>query len=594
MLSEFIQKKRLGTLLLEKKLVSQDQLEWALLKQRETKNMLGEILVDAGFISEDVLSKILAIQFGVPFIQEKDIQLNIELMERVPLNLLRMKKFIPLKLDAGNGILTIIVSDPNNFVLLDHVKNVLGYHVKYVLASSSAIGRNIDVFLNRESPSASFEQASDKTDQKEIAGKEGNSGYGKNDFSRKKDTLIESVSLDDDTTIETIKALSRNDLDENFAPALIHAVLAYTVSIGADQIHSEPMDEGGRIRFRLNNRLVDIVNLSARGENAYKQGVFTVDINFDNLDFETTILPGQFGESFVIRKISDSGFIKSLDDIGFDERSLNCLKRFVKSKGSAIVISSSDPAASRETVQSMAASLDPAFKKIISLESEISRKLPGIQQILIDDPDEDKNYKTLFKALKCIKSIRPDTVVFSVFDIFKKENKKRIFNEITEILNMGIKIIFTLRARTFKNLILYLQDIDVLSSLFLSHLNLVTIQENLKKVCPDCRIRLSPEKARKYFESAGLNFTPFSKITHVIGRGCDNCRKTGYSGIVPVFETYEISNDIEEAFSLNKSVSAVRKQALEKGMKTLKLSALEKARQQEISISELIRVLVLN
>lgn len=587
MLSEFIQKKRLGTLLLEKKLVSQDQLEWALLKQRETKSMLGEILVEAGFISEDVLSKILAIQFGVPFIQEKDIQSNTELMARVPLNLLKMKKFIPLKLDAGNGILTIIVSDPNNFVLLDHVKNVLGYHVKYVLASSSAISRNIEAFLQSETVS------------KEQQPKE----------PKNRDVIVERVTLDDDTTLDTIKSSSRKPLDENFAPALIHSVLAYAVSSGVEQIHSEPMEEGGRIRFRINNRLTDIVNirqdamesyhtrlkimsgLSARNNTLFKQGIFTVDINFDNIEFELTVLPSQFGESCVVRVVSDSGFITSIDDLGFDDRSLRSMKKFLKTPGGICILGSSDYGAARGVLQSMAAQLDPAFKKILSIESEISRKLPGIHQMSLADTADDKKVETLMKMFKCLKSFRPDSLIFSAFDIFSKKEKKKILDELIGLSSRGIKVVLFTGARTFKNLAYIFEDLDVLGNLLLNNTNLIVIQEKVYTVCPECKLSLNSEKARGYFESAGLNFTPFSKITHVLGKGCVKCHKTGLSKGISIFESYDVTQEMEEAFAAGKTLEQIRRQALERGMRTMKASALDKARKQELPITELIRVL---
>ncbi|HOT74645.1 MAG TPA: pilus assembly protein PilB, partial [Candidatus Wallbacteria bacterium] len=129
-MSEFLRKKKIGQILIEMGVIDDQKLEWALQKQQETNQLLGQTLLGAGYITEDDLGIALAKQFDVPYIDLKDVTVSDEAKRSVPSNLLQTGEFVPLEII--DKTLTIAISDPTNYELIDRLSTVTGYEIKYV------------------------------------------------------------------------------------------------------------------------------------------------------------------------------------------------------------------------------------------------------------------------------------------------------------------------------------------------------------------------------------------------------------------------------------------------------------------------------
>lgn len=579
MLSEFIQKKRIGTLLLEKKLVTQEQLEWALLKQRENKKLLGEILVEAGFISEDVLCKMLALQFGVPFIQENDINVNPELFRMVPDNLIKMRKFVPLKLDTRNEILTIIISDPNNFVLLDHVKNVMRYHVKYVLASSKAIEKAIDNYFKMETIHK------DKVEQVKKA--------------------VDTYRTERKISRTDIAKFADGEQDEKYAVNLLNSIIAYAIGERASDIHLESLENSFRIRYRIDGVLTDETAINKAAEAALlsrlkimaemdiaekmlpQDGNFTLNIDLTDIDFRVGIALGAYGENAAIRILNKSSLNLDITKMGMDEGSLRIFRRNVfKSHGLVLI---TGPAGSGKTTTLYAAlnTLNSDRKKIVTIENPVEYHLNGVHQMQVfvnkNDPTRSLTFESGLKS-----ALRLDPDVIMVGEI----REPAVLETAVSAAMTGHLVFSTLHANTTTDIISRLEHLGVEPSLFIATFNLVVNQRLLKKVCRVCRENVSAQSARNSFENAGLNFDPFAKMTFVEGKGCPNCSERGCMGRTGIYELLDLNDEIKSLILERRPSHEIKKKAIEKGMKTLKVQALEKARAHEIPFSEFIMALI--
>lgn len=580
MLSEFIQKKRIGTLLLEKKLVTQEQLEWALIKQRESKCMLGEILVEAGFISEDTLCKMLALQFGVPFISESEIALNEELMGRVPENLLKMKKFIPLKLDTANDILTIIISDPNNFVLLDHVKNILKYHVKYVLASASAIEKAVTGYLSR----APREEAADAA--KSVA-------------------RVESAPAARVTRRE-IAALAEKEQDEAFGLNLVNSIVNYAYQESVGEIHFEPLDTSFRIRFRLHGALRDdvVVQKGVEGQlvgrlkilagldfsekKKSQRALFALERDFLAHSCELITLPGVNGEGAVL-KLHDVAACqgRTLEDLGMDDAGRRLVRRFMmRNRGLAIVAGPQDSGRTA-TLGTFLRMIDQSGRKNMVLQSRPVSLGVMAQYIQVGAPGRIEASAAWRDTLFTAADMGADALLVdgAPFDIFE--------SSLVPVAKSGRSVVATLTTgASAADLLHDLVRCSECPEAFVQALSLVVVERLVPLSCQQCRKPFPPGAAKVAFEEGGLNHTPFAQLSFVGNKGCPACSHRGVTGRKAIFEVLEVNEDIRALLSSGASAQEIRKKAGERGMKTLKVQLLERARRQEATLECLVAGLV--
>ncbi|PKK90134.1 MAG: hypothetical protein CVV64_10415 [Candidatus Wallbacteria bacterium HGW-Wallbacteria-1] len=579
MLSEFIQKKRIGTLLLEKKLVTQEQLEWALIKQRESKCMLGEILVEAGFISEDTLCKMLALQFGVPFISESEINPSDELMATVPENLLKMKKFVPLKLDTANDILTIIIPDPNNFVLLDHVKNVLKYHVKYVLASSKAIERAVNAYLNKAS-------RDDRTSSPAAAA------------ARIEPASREKVSRRD------IAALSEKEQDEAYGVNLVNSIVNYAFQEKAQEVHFEPLDGSFRIRFRIHGLLRDDI-VVARGVEGQLVGrlkilagldfsekrkpqkaMFNLEQGFDSFSCSIATLPGVNGEGAVLRFHGTLFDGKTLEDLGMDDPGRRMVRRFMmRNRGLAIVAGPHD-SGKTVTMSAFLRVMDQAGRKNIVLQSCPGSTGTMAHHVQVDASAGDA-VSVWRTAVEAASDLGVDTLLVdgSPYTLLEES--------LVPISRSGRGVVTSLATGASAADLLH----DIVSSssrsaALISALSLIIVERLIPVACSQCRKPLPAGAARVVFEEGGLNPAPFNQMNFVESKGCPACSHRSVTGRKAIFEVLEVNDDIRELLIRGASPQEIRKKSSERGMKTLKVQLLEKARRQEATLGTLVSGLV--
>jgi len=554
----------LGQLLLWNNIITQEQLEEALKEQKKTNKKLGSILIEKGFVKEDMLNEFLSKQYGVEPINLSKVNIQKEAIEKIPAQLAKKYMLIPIAI-KGNK-LEIAISDPTNILAFDDLRFITGLNIQPYLSNESSIIKAIDKY------------------------------YG---ASKELDTIIDSIneyetSLDiisDEEIEESIKNLEEESSEEPIIK-LANTILLKSIKSQASDIHLEPYENDLRVRYRVDGKLMEFMKLSktiapavtsrfkimAKLNIAEKRlpqdGRIRIKTGGKDIDLRVSTLPTVYGEKTVMRILDRSSVKVNLNDLGFEASDLEKYTKAITSPYGMVLVTGPTGSGKTTTLYASLNKINKEDVNIMTAEDPVEYNIEGINQVHI----KEEIGLTFAEALRSF--LRQDPDVIMVGEIRDTETAEiSIRSALT-----GHLVFSTVHTNDASSTIMRLEDMGIEKYLIASSLVLILAQRLVRKICPHCKTKIDvPPNA---LEEIGFNKEEAKTISVYKGKGCEYCNNTGYKGRVAIYEVMPISDKIKDMILHEASVSEIKQQAIREGMSTLRMSGLKKIKEGVTTIEE--------
>lgn len=566
--------------------LAEDSLAEAIHLQHEKGGRLGDILVQRDAISETQLLEALSLQYEIPFWPELPMEsiMGSEFAKKVSIQFLKKHFIVPLAVpnptapqtsspENGNGqgipddaVIIIAVNDPSNYNAVDDLTRILGLtSFKTVLSAKQTILAAINLAFDLSQDSAQ-QLVQDMEDESDI-------------ISQIEDT---ADLLEDTSDAPIIK--------------LVNHILSQSIKARASDIHIEPGQDSFKVRYRVDGILYDLLSppkwiqpaltsrikvmakLNIAEKRLPQDGRFEVKIGSQMIDVRVSTLPITFGERIVMRLLIKSSNIFELSEIGLNPNMLKQLKELVSSPNGVILVTGPTGSGKTTTLYSVLASINTPDINIITVEDPVEYQLKGISQIQVNPKIE----LTFAKGLRSI--VRQDPDVILIGEIRDKETAEiAVQSALT-----GHLVFSTLHTNDAPSAITRLVDIGVEPFLISSAVIAVVAQRLVRVLCEHCKEAYKPDMA--IYQSLGVRPDRLSKYNFYRAKGCDQCFQTGYRGRIGIYELMLMDTSLKTLIQRTYDSYEIKKEALKRGMITLRRDGIEKVLRGITTIEEVIRV----
>ncbi len=565
-MTETLKDRLLNTLIESKQLKKQD-IDAAMELQKKKGIGLDKALIEKGLINEKELLGLLVNELGIPFINLSKYKIDPALQEVIPEKIARQYHIIPLSL--LDNMMTVALSDPLNIFVIDNLKNITGKNIDVVLSTSTEIMKAIETYYGAQA------LASVKEISQDIAADE-----------------FEIVS-DQESSEDLEGAFDKSEK----APIvrMVNLVIKEALKQRASDIHLEPMEDGMRVRYRIDGVLQEIHTIPKVNQNAVivrikimaridittvhipQDGRFKLKLGGKEVDFRVSMLPTTFGQKVVMRVLDKKNLSVGLEGLGFSTAQFQVLKEGIKAPFGMILVTGPTGSGKSTTLYSILNELNTVDRNIITVEDPVEYLLDGLTQI----HTRAEIGLTFAEGLRAMLRQSPDVVM--VGEIRDNETADiAIKASLT-----GQLVLATLHTNDAAGALTRLVDMDVEAFLVASSLVLVSAQRLCRKICPHCKEE--EQIAKKALEEIKHDFRASQKFYH--GKGCDKCRQTGYLGRTCVTEVLEMDDDIRIKLISGSSSDEIKEYARKKkSMVTLWEDAMAKCLAGETTLEEVLRV----
>jgi len=548
---------RLGDLLIEKGIITEENLMHALKLQKESnfEKKLGEILIQEGYTTQKEMARELSSQLKIDFIDIYGIELNQKLIGRYPMNILENAEAIPFKED--DDYIHVTTSNPLNYDALESLEHInMSKPIKLYLSLDEDV-RQI------------FQRINIIMSTKSIA-------------------LEVKKEISDDNYIAL-------DKEESAVMRLISIILKDAVLRDASDVHIEPDAQEVSIRCRVDgvleetfvfdldiytaitSRIKILGNIDISERRKAQDGRFSMEINGGTYDFRLSTTPTYFGESIVMRILDQQKILLRLGDLGLEDKNLEVFEDIIHSPFGIILITGPTGSGKTTTLYAALNDIKNIHNKVLTVEDPIEYQLPLVQQVQVND-------KVGFTFLAALKSfLRQDPDVIMVGEIRDIDT----LNAAAQASLTGHLVFSTLHTNDAVSAVSRMVQMGLEPYLIADSLLAVVAQRLVRKNCQYCKEEYKPHV--KVIEKVA-ELVPAGS-TFYKGRGCNKCNNTGYSGRVMIVEILKISDTISQMIGKNKSKFEIAKVAQEKGLFTPMVSdGVSKALHGIIPLEEVTRV----
>ena len=565
--------RQVGDILLEKGIITPEQLQAALAQQKKRDGFLGEVLISLGYATEEDIAACLAIQYGFAYVALGGISIEPEIIKLIPVETARHFQIVPLH--KMNDILTVAMADPLNVFAVDYLISLTGCKIESVIASTKDISNTISRFYSTAKTS---ENIIDDI-LKQIPSAD-----------------IEVIKSENIKSAADLKDLTEADKEEPVVK-VTNSILIDAVQNKASDVLIEPQENALRIRFRMDglmreqkspdrnilpylvSRIKVMANLDISEHRLPQEGRFKVKVGGTEIDFRVSILPTATGESIVLRILDKSQAIMDMQKLGFDAVTLSVLRNAAYMPHGMVLICGPTGSGKTTTLYSILQYVNAPQKNIITVEDPIECQLEGINQV----PARPEIGLTFASALRSI--LRQDPNIIMIGEIRDAETLDiAIKSALT-----GHLVLSTLHTNTAAGSIMRLLNMGAEPFLITASLVCILAQRLIRKICPYCKepYQLKPEVAQKL----GLDETN-GPIVLYHGKGCQRCFNSGYSGRVSIGEVISLSGSIRDMILKGATEDAIKEKARLEGMKTLRENGMVHVLAGATTLEEILRVTI--
>ncbi len=566
----------IGEIFVSSGLVTSEQMEQALEKQRQLKSQeqIGDLLVSMGLITERDRVRCLGEQWGVSYVDLSDIRIDEDVVLCVGQELARRFKVVPLS-QSGNR-LTLAMKNPLDIFAIDEIRLITGKEVEPVISTEEDIINAISA--NYRSDINIGDAVSDV--MKDLGG-----GV----------ITLEMAEDDDRMTIEQLKEMS----GEAPVVRLANMVISRAITDKASDIHIEPAKDALRIRYRVDGILQDgmilpkkaqasitsrikiMADMDIAEKRAPQDGRISATIEGKPYDFRVSTLPCVFGEKIVMRVLDKSNISVGLHKLGLLPYTFEMFESMIQRTYGIILVTGPTGSGKSTTLYSVLSKLNSGEKNILTIEDPVEYELSGITQSMVNN----RAGMTFAAGLRSM--LRQDPNIIMVGEMRDQETAMIAI----EAALTGHLVISTLHTNDAPGAVARLLDMGIESFMIASSVAGVMAQRLLRMVCTKCKTQYTPPKDAIKRLGMNLDILDKGEVTFYRGRGCDACKGTGYKGRVGVYELMPVNDKVRELILARASSYAIREAAIEAGMRTLKDDAMEKILLGITTLEESLRVI---
>jgi type IV pilus assembly protein PilB len=563
---------KLGEILVNQGVISEDMLAQALEEQKTDGEKLGTTLIRMGFVSDAELLQALSKHFGVRAVDLKAKEPSDSVLKLLPGDI--AAKYLVVPISRFGRKLTLAMLNPHDMTAIEDIKFATGFEIEPVVAHLDDI---VQIIENHYHIQRIFSDVMYEIEMAEATG-DGQAMQQVEVKERKEEDLSNVV----------------DDGDSGPALKLSSKIITDAVVMNVSDVHIEPYEDDMRVRYRidgilheimkppkkLNRALATVIKVMAKLKVEEKRlpqdGRIKARVQNKIIDIRVSTVPTLFGEKIALRILDRSAIQLNLDLLGFEEESLKVLRKAIKTPYGIVLVTGPTGSGKTTTLYSALTELNDPGLNITTAEDPIEYSLGGINQLQVNE----RINLTFASALRSY--LRQDPNIIMVGEIRDLETAEiAIRASLT-----GHLVLSTVHTNSAAATVTRLINMDVEPFLIASTLLAVESQRLLRKVCPKCRKEV--EYSDEVLTDAGLDPKKLDFKLYK-GDGCKHCRGTGYKGRIGVFETLLVTAPIREAI-LNRATNIeIEKKAIEEGMLTLRDSALSKLREGITTLEEVIR-----
>ena len=556
-------KVKLGSLLVSKNVISNEQLDSALKEQRQRGLMLGETIVALGFASQSQINEALCESLGIEFVDMRAVEVPEEILNLLDDTFMRKNLLVPLgfRQDEG-GSLKVAMADPTNIYAMDDVNIITGKQVIPYLADGNAI----KAFLDRVISSKEAQNIIDKykKEQENAISKE------EEDRERDRQANIESAPI----------------------VVLINNLIEAAVRNRASDIHIEPFKDNIRVRYRIDGSLREVLSYESSLYGAIitrikiisgmdisekrkpQDGRITINVDDKEYDIRVSGLPTIYGEKFVMRIAAKEGFNKEASELGFSERDLKVFNDILKNPHGIILVTGPTGSGKSTTLYTAISSLNKKDVNIITVEDPVEANIDGVNQVQVNT----KANLTFANALRSI--LRQDPDIIMIGEIRDSETAQiAVRASIT-----GHLVVSTIHTNSTAATVARLIDMGVENYMIADSVVGIIAQRLVRKLCSCKQERQATDSEKKIL---GKSLEEDVKIYEPVG--CKLCNGTGYYGRTAIYEIMKITPAIKKLIIENAGADRILEEARKEGMLSLKDSASLSVLEGVSSMAEMIK-----
>lgn len=532
----------LGEVLLEKGVLSDDQLRIALFEQQSSRDPLGRVLVRLGFVTEATIRDVLSESGGAGIIDLRKTTVDPDVLSMVPIDVAKRYNVFPVAYrEEGEDkkVIVLAVANPNDLVLADQIRAFLGgdFELEFMVSEESEIVRAVDEYYGLE-------------------------------------LTIEGILQEIETGEVSASAASvEGDNSSNPIVRLVSAFLNDGVKRGASDIHFEPEESFLRVRYRIDGvlrqirslhrsywdgmaiRLKVIAGMNIAEARIPQDGRISFTLYGRIVDFRVASQPVTHGENFVLRILDQQRNISKIDNLGLSQRAFDLLGLIMERPTGVIMVTGPTGSGKTTTLYSVIQHFNKESVNIMTLEDPVEYPLPLIRQSNAGESSK------MDWGMGIRSMMRQDPDIILVGEVRDQDTSELVF----KAAMTGHLVLTTLHTNSAIGVIPRLTDMGVLPDIMATNIAGVIAQRLLRRLCPTCK--------KKKEEFSDLERVVFSHFVDDVTQydmydavGCASCDFQGYRGRVAIMEILKFNEELDEAVANHKSAKEIKTVAQDSGV----------------------------
>ena len=560
-------RKQLGAMLVEQGALTREQLDRALDEQKRCNHqkLLGEILIELQFCTEELITETLAAAYGVPFARVSPRLADPKVIPILPREFLEKHQVLPLFL--VESVLTVAVSEPANVFLLEEIERISSYAVQLVAATAKDIRATLQSYLP-------------------------------NDKVFVIDEIIDDVNPDEFTLVEQTKIEDITNLEQAAGDSpvikLVNYVIYSAVKESASDIHIEPGESSLRVRYRIDgclhekirppmmmaaavsSRIKIMAGLDISERRLPQDGGIHVMMDKRPIDLRVSTMPGRHGEKVVIRIIDNDKATVSLEKLGFGYETLKLWRKLIHCPNGIVLVTGPTGSGKSTTLYASLMEMNSPEVNICTVEDPVEYNLAGVNQFQVNE----KAGFTFASALRSL--LRQDPDIVMVGEVRDGETARLA----TQAALTGHLVLSTLHTNDAAGAVTRLFNLGIEPYLVGATVNGILAQRLVRKLCQTCKEPYEPTSGEK----RALENTAGGLDTLFRAKGCPRCRNLGFSGRIGIYELFIPEDQLVEKISNGCTLNELRDAAKTSGMLSLRADGIEKVKAGITTLEEIYRV----
>lgn len=554
-------KKRIGDMLIDEHMITEEQLAQALPIAQESQKKIGEVLVELGFVTEEGIANALSRQLGIDVVTLNGAKIDEDLLKLVNGTLLRKHTMIPFEYARDNlNVVHVAMADPMDMTAIDDFAIVSNMQVEPVIATTHEIMMALDKYYGDSETMMAAERYAKEREMAEQAQQ---------------------------------NQAANEDVNSSPIVQLVKSIIEQGARQRASDIHIEALEKIVRVRYRIDGALYErftydihllpaiIARIKILGgmdiaeKRKPQDGRITIMVDRREFDIRVSVLPTVFGEKCVMRLAQKNNLTRDKSELGLSPQDMAEFDDILKNPHGMILVTGPTGSGKSTTLYTALHELNNEEVNIITVEDPVEANIDGVNQVQVN-PKANLTFGTALRSI-----LRQDPDIIMIGEIRDAETAEiAVQASIT-----GHLVVSTLHTNSAAGTLTRLMDMGVESYLLADSMVGVIAQRLVRRLCPACKKQVEATEEEK----AILEIDGEEPVQLYRPCGCPQCGNTGYIDRIGIYEIMRITPEVREAISHRKSTQDIARVALAQGMRTLQSSARKLVREGITSVAEMMR-----